>query len=505
MHRRTLIQSAACLALGYPIRGLSAFLPTPKFSADPFSAGVASGDPTPNGIVLWTRLIPDNAREQEWQRESVPVQWEIASDENMKRIVRSGRTQAHRAYAHSVHVDVQGLQPNRWYWYRFRTGSATSPVGRTRTAPAGPVDRLRFAFASCQSFHAGYYTAYQHMVREDIDMIVFLGDYIYESGGTVVRTVPTEEPMTLDGYRDRYALYRSDEHLKEAHRLFPWIITWDDHEVENNYAGDISQDNVPRAEFLQRRAAAYQAHYEWMPLQKGCIPSGPNSRLYRKLSFGPLANFFVLDGRQHRSDQPCGDGTKAPCPEFLDDHGTMLGPQQENWLNTEWRKSKAQWNIMANQVRMTLVDSKAGPEESYSMDQWAGYENARKRFVSGMADTRLSNPVVITGDIHTNWVGDLKIDYHEQKSPIVAAELIGTSISTGGDGADTQPAVERYLSEAPQIHFFNAQRGYVRCEVTKNALTADFRVLEKVSVKDMPIKTRASFIVESGKPGATRS
>jgi len=505
MHRRTLLQSAGWLALGYPIRGLSAFLPTPKFLADPFSAGVASGDPTPNGIVLWTRLIPDNAREQEWQRESVAVQWEIAADEGMKRIVRSGRTQAYRAYAHSVHVDVRGLQPNRWYWYRFRTGSAASPVGRTRTAPAGPVDRLRFAFASCQSFHAGYYTAYQHMVREDIDMIVFLGDYIYESGGTVVRTVPTEEPMTLAGYRDRYALYRSDEHLKEAHRLFPWIITWDDHEVENNYAGDVSQDNVPKAEFLQRRAAAYQAHYEWMPLQKACIPRGANSRLYRKLSFGPLANFFVLDGRQFRSNQPCGDGTKPPCAEFNDDHRTMLGPQQENWLVSEWKKSRSQWNIMANQVRMTSVDSKAGPEESFSMDQWAGYENARKRLVSGMADTRLSNPVVITGDIHTNWVGDLKIDYREQRAPIVASELIGTSISTGGDGADTQPNVQQYLSENPQIHFFNAQRGYVRCEVTKDQLTTDFRVVEKVSVKDLPIKTRATFIVENGKPGAQRS
>src|SRR5262245_41878491 len=192
MHRRTLIQSAGWLALGYPIRTLSVFLPTPKFSADPFAAGVASGDPTPNGIVLWTRLMPDATQEQEWQRQSVPVHWEIAADEGMKRIVRNGRTEAHRAYGHSVHVDVRGLQPNRWYWYRFRTGSATSPVGRTRTAPAGPVDHLRFTFASCQSFHAGYYTAYQHMVREDIDFIVFLGDYIYESGGTVVRTVPDE-------------------------------------------------------------------------------------------------------------------------------------------------------------------------------------------------------------------------------------------------------------------------------------------------------------------------
>ena len=233
MNRRTLLQSAAWLTLGYPMRTLSGFEATPRFSSDPFSAGVASGDPTRNGIVLWTRLIPDPNREQEWQRETVAVDWEIALDESMTRIVKRGSELATAVYGHSVHAEVNGLQPNRWYWYRFRAGSAVSEVGRTRTAPAGPEERIRFAFASCQNFQQGYYTAYQNMAKEDLDVVLFLGDYIYEGGGNQVRTVPVEECKTLNQYRDRYALYKSDRNLREAHRLFPWIITWDDHEVSD--------------------------------------------------------------------------------------------------------------------------------------------------------------------------------------------------------------------------------------------------------------------------------
>jgi alkaline phosphatase D len=311
--------------------------------------------------------------------------------------------------------------------------------------------------------------------------------------------------MTLEGYRDRYALYRSDPHLREAHRMFPWIITWDDHEVDNNYAAGIPQDNVPLDAFLRRRAAAYQAHYEWMPLQKACIPNGPNSRLYRRISYGPLANFLVLDGRQFRSNQPCDDGTKAACPEFLEDRRTMLGAAQESWLASEFKRSRSRWNILANQVRMTTVDTRSGPEEMYSMDQWSGYDAARRRLIGSMADTRVSNPIVITGDIHTNWVGDLKLDYRAQREPVVGTEFVGTSITTGGDGADSSPAVAAYLPETPHIHFYNGQRGYVRCDVTPGRMTVDYRVVEKVTVPNSPISTRASFIVENGKPGAHRA
>jgi alkaline phosphatase D len=490
--------------MGYPWQRLSAFEATPQFVSDPFRAGVASGDPRAGSIVLWTRLMPDSGREKEWQREAVPVEWQLASDEGMNRIVKRGRARALPSLGHSVHVEVNGLEPNRWYWYRFKAGSAESAVGRTKTAPNGPVDKIRFAFASCQNYQTGYYTAYQNMVKEDLDLVLFLGDYIYERGGNTVRSVPVAECETLDQYRDRYALYRSDQNLREAHRLFPWIITWDDHEVENNYAGVFQEDNQPREDFLRRRAAAYQAHYEWMPLSKSCLPRGPNSRLYRRLSFGPMANFLVLDGRQFRSDQACGDGLKAPCEELRQSSRTMLGSAQERWLERELRLSRSRWNVIANQTRMTVVDQIPGPNEAFAMDQWAGYDDARRRFVQGLSNTKVSNPVVVTGDIHSNWVGDLKLDYREAREPVVGTELIGTSISSGGDGSDSNPLIEATLAENPQIKFYNTQRGYVRCEITGEKLTADYRVVEKVSVPESQAFTRATFVVEAGRPGAVK-
>jgi alkaline phosphatase D len=504
MNRRTLLKTAGLLTLGYPLRRVYGIQTTPQFSTDPFSASVASGDPTRNSVVLWTRLIPDANREQEWQRAAVAVDWQIASDEKMQKVVRRGTAQATPEFGHSVHVDATGLDPNRWYWYQFRSGSAESPIGRTKTAPANPTDRIRFAFASCQQYQGGYYTAYKNMVREDLDVVVFLGDYIYESsGGTAARRVAGEEPRTLEGYRARYALYRSDENLREAHRLFPWIITWDDHEVQDNYAADTPKDFQSHEVFLRRRAAAYHAHYEWMPLPKASIPIGPDEHLYRSLSFGPLANFIILDGRQYRSDQPCGDGTQAPCAEFLAER-TMLGATQEQWLVRELRDSRAQWNILANQVRMAVVNQGQLTTDAYSMDAWSGYETARRRMMATLQSTRVQNPVVITGDIHSNWVCDLKLDYASEKSPTLATELIGTSISSGGDGSDTTPTAEVQMARNPQVKFYNNQRGYVRCEVTPKSLTADFRVVEKVSVPESPISTRASFIVESGRPGAQR-
>ena len=503
MNRRTLLTTAGLLTLGYPFRRYFALQSTPGFSSDPFSAGVASGDPTRNGVVLWTRLIPDPRTELNWQRGAVAVDWEIASDERMQKIVRRGTVQTTPNEGHSVHADVSGLDSNRWYWYRFRAGSAESVIGRTKTSPANPTDRIRFAFASCQRYHDGYYTAYKNMVREDIDLVVFLGDYIYESsGGTGPRSFTAEEPKTLKGYRERYALYRSDENLREAHRLFPWILTWDDHEVQDNYAADKPKDDQPRDAFLRRRAAAYQAHYEWLPMPRASKPRGLTAQVYRSLSFGPLANFIVLDGRQYRSDQACGDGVQAPCAEFFNER-TMLGSAQEQWLDRELRGSRAQWNILANQGRMAVVDQGSNAEQYY-MDVWAGYETARRRITSSLQNSRVQNPIVITGDIHSNWVCDLKMDYKRSNVPVVATELIGTSISSGGDGADTTATGTAQLAKNPHVKFYNSQRGYVRCELTRQSLTADFRVVEKVTVPDSPVSTRASFVVENGKPGAHR-
>jgi alkaline phosphatase D len=505
MNRRTLLQTAGLLGLGYPLQRLSAIQSTPRFSADPFAAGIASGDPTRSSVVLWTRLIPDPKGQQDWQRAAVPVLWEIASDEGMKKIVRHGQAMAIPEAGHSIHVDAQGLDANRWYWYRFRTGSAESLVGRTRTAPSRATDRFRFAFASCQQWQTGFYTAYQHLIREDIDAVVFLGDYIYETNtgaGPTERRITGEVPKTLEGYRNRYALYRSDPNLREAHRLFPWIITWDDHEVQNDYAGVNPPDTQQtREEFAARRAAAYKAHYEWLPMP---ISEAKSNGVYRSLSFGPLAHFMVLDERQFRDPDPCGGGVKAPCAEYLAER-TMLGAAQERWLERELRSSRSRWNVVANQVMMTTVDQTTGPNSTYNMDHWDGFETARRRMVSTLRDTRAANPIVITGDIHSNWVGDLRVDYKDDKSPVIGTELVGTSISSGGDGNDQTAQAAARVAENPQIKFFNNQRGYVRCEITKEKLTADFRVVDKVSVQDSAITTRASFVVENGKPGAVKA
>jgi alkaline phosphatase D len=475
----------------------------------PFTLGVASGDPEPDGVVLWTRLAPEPVNGGGMPPERIDVEWQVATDDRMDRVVARGRETATPDLGHSIHAEVRGLEPSRWYWYRFRTGSHESPIGRTRTAPrrGARLSSLRFAFASCQRYDTGYYTAYRHMSDEDIELVVFLGDYIYEGGIVADRPRSHEGPevMTLAEYRNRYSLYRSDPDLQRAHALFPWIVTWDDHEVENNYANDISEDSVPREHFLERRAAAYQAYYEHMPLRRSSMPRGSSMQIYRRLEFGDLASFSVLDTRQYRSDQPCGDGMRIDCAEANATSQTLLGTAQERWLFDGLRISRARWNILANQVPVIPIDMNPGPDAAFSMDKWSGYERERERLLKFFYDSRVSNPIVITGDIHQNWAADLKLDRRNMKSPTVASEFVGTSISSGGDGADMVPAVQAALPENPHIAFFNGQRGYVRCTLTPQTCQSDYRVLDYVSRPGSPVSTRASFVVENGRRGLQRS
>lgn len=480
----------------------------PKIAENPFKLGIASGDPLPDGVVLWTRLAPNPTDSGGMPAERVEVDWQVATDERMSNVVKKGRATAAPDLGHSVHVDVRGLEPARWYWYQFRAGGHTSPVGRTRTAPNSrkALDKLSFAFASCQHYETGYFTPYRHMVEEELDLIVHLGDYIYEGATRTdrVRQHNGPEITSLSDYRNRHALYRLDPDLQKAHALFPWIVTWDDHEVENNYADDKSEDGVPRDQFLERRANAYQAYYEHMPLRRESLPRGSKMRLYRRLAFGDLAEFSVLDTRQYRTDQPCGDGNKPQCPEALAEDATLLGPEQERWFLDGLRRSPAKWNIIAQQVMMAKVDRMPGPEHAYAMDQWSGYEAARKRILNFLNERKPSNPVVLTGDIHSNWVADLKADFADPKSATVGTEFVGTSITSGGDGSDSQPLVDKYLPENPHVHFYNNQRGYVRCVVTPNRWQSDYRVVPFVSKPGAEITTRASFAVENGRAGAQR-
>ncbi len=497
--------------------GASALFPTAgwsksesvNFNDDPFTLGIASGDPWPDGVVLWTRLAPDPLNGGGIPNKIVPVKWEVAADEQMQKIVAKGTSLARPEMGHSVHVEVDGLQPSRWYWYRFTVDAGSSPVGRTRTAPAlnASNDRLSFAFVSCQHYEVGYFTAYKHLAQDDLDLVLHLGDYIYEYGITEGRPRSHNSPeiKTIEDYRNRYALYKSDPLLQQAHAQFPWAVVWDDHEVDNNYAGLTPEDKQTPEEFARRRAIGYQAYYEHMPLRRTVLQRGHNVRIYRQLPYGKLANFTMLDTRQFRNDQPCGDGSKQACLESLAPNRTMLGAEQEQWLKRLLVNSNTRWNVLAQQVMIGAVDVAPGADRFFPMDQWNGYAAARQRLLEFIRDRKPSNPIVLTGDIHSNWVNDLKPEFYQENSPVVATEFVGTSITSGGDGSDVRPTTASVLSENPHIKFFNGQRGYVRCSVTPQRWQTDFRVVENVSKTDASISTRASFVVESGKAGAARA
>jgi len=487
---------------------------TPRLGGYPFTLGVASGDPLPNAVVIWTRLAPKPLeRGGGMPAEPVEVAWQVATDERMTHVVARGTALARPEWAHSVHVDVTGLQPARWYWYRFKLGGDVTPVARTRTAPAADAlpAMARFAFVSCQKYQDGYFTAFSHVAREDIELIVHLGDYIYEGDGHKFdvpgRNFAARDCITLDDYRLRYSLYKTDPALQAAHTIAPWIVTWDDHEVSNDYAGahDEHPDRFSRDAFLRRRAAAYQAYYEHQPLRLANMPHGPDMLLYRRLDFGRLLSFHVLDTRQYRTIQPLGGKRKPPSPVLLDPHGTLMGDQQRAWLFDGLAHSSSAWNAIAQQVLFARVDLAPGPQTLYAMDKWSGYEFERRRLLRYFHDAKIRNPVVLSGDIHCNWANELIADFDDLDSASVATEFVGTSITSDGDGSQKTPHTDAILAENPFVKFFNDERGYVRCEVTPEMWRSDFQTVPYVTRPDAPLQTRATFHVESGRPKLLRA
>jgi alkaline phosphatase D len=519
--RRTFVRlsgaSAAALIFGYGPYTKKVWAQT-SFPSYPFSLGVASGDPLPNGVVLWTRLAPDPLAEDGrggMPQETVPVQWEVATDQGFQQIVLSGTELATPELAHTVHVEVAGLLPAREYFYRFKAGLEQSPVGRTKTAPAAgaAVSRMNFAFVSCQQYEHGYYTAYRRMAeQETLDLVVHLGDYIYEYGpnryvapGGNVREHVGPETNDLPRYRRRHAQYKTDPDLRAAHAAFPWVVTWDDHEVDNNYADETPENrtgaNATTESFLARRAAAYQAYYEHMPLRRTSVPVGPDMQLYRRIAYGNLAEFNVLDTRQYRSNQAAGDGRDAPNPTQQDPRRSITGAEQEGWLLNGLVASRATWNVIAQQVFFAQRDFDTSGGELYAMDAWDGYLGSRNRIMKGIKEGEVRNPVVITGDVHSNWACNLKANFYDQRSATLGVEFVGTSITSGGDGADTSLSQRAVLAENPHIKFFNGQRGYVRCRLTPDEWRADYRVLPYVKQRGALLYTRASFAVQAGRPG----
>ncbi len=507
-NRRRLLQGAGFLT-GLAITSqLRPVVAHPTFSAYPFSLGVASGDPLPDSVVLWTRLAPDPLNGGGMPPKNVPIKWQVALDEKMTKVVQRGTVIATPELSHSVRVDVRGLKPERWYWYQFQVGKEVSPVGRTRTAPdlGKRIKQFRFAFVNCQDWQNGYYTAYKHVADEELDLVVHLGDYIYEYGPLPNGPRQHNSPkiVTLADYRNRHALYRTDPNLQAAHAAFPWIVTWDDHEVEDNYANDISSlNNISPTEFLVQRANAYQAYYEHMPLRESSLPNGPDMLLYRRFTFGDLAQFNVLDTRQYRSDQPCDDGLKPRCPEAFSSDATMTGPEQEQWLLDGLDRSQARWNVIAQQVMFGEYDFNPSPEtQTFNMDQWDGYVAARNRILNFLDQRQPSNPIVIAGDIHSSWVHDLKVDFSNPSSKTVGTEFVATSI-TSDFPAQFIPSVQAALSKNPHTKFFDgAFRGYVRCNLTHEHWQSDYRVVSTIREPQATISTLASFVVQNGQPGA---
>jgi alkaline phosphatase D len=515
MQRRDFLRDIARLA------AMTAIVPNdwrvvhrPRWADTPFSLGIASGDPTANAVMIWTRVAPRPFEPDGGMTGArTAVSWEVAADEQFARVVKRGRATAAPELSYSIHVDVDGLEPDRWYFYRFTSMDAASAVGRLRTAPAAgaaTASRLRLGVVSCQHYEQGLYTAYQHLSREEIDLVAHLGDYIYEYGPTAGRTRihDTGECLTLDLYRRRYALYKSDPLLQRAHERCPWLVTWDDHEVDNNYAGIIGENVMESEEQMRaRRAAAYQAWWEHQPVRVPRVRSWADLNIVRTLDWGSLAKFHVLDSRQYRSDQVCGDiyNARVPCPDWDDPARSLLGAGQERWLTQSLAASRPRWQVLANQTMLGRIDSLAGPDVGNSMDSWSGYPQARARFLRSLMQHAQNRSVVLTGDNHANWV-------HEIRTPAAAgsagtfatAEFLGTSISSGGDGAEKSGFFAAVEAENPEVKWNNARRGYMVCDVSPDEWRTEFRTVPFVTRPDAAVETPSRWRVARGRPGVER-
>ena len=504
--RRRLLQ-AGSLAFARASLGAPLFIPQALAStADRFAAGIASGEPTPGGVVLWTRLFGADLGDR-----TIEVTWEVAEDEAFSRIAARGTEPAPAAWAHSVHAEPAGLRPDRPYWYRFTALGQRSPVGRTRTAPAPDADAsLRVVIASCQRYDVGHYAAWRHAAASSPDLVLFLGDYIYETGSPAGRLRPHQGGYvkTLDQYRARYAQYKSDPHLQAAHAAAPWMVTWDDHEVDNDYAG--LQGQRLQSDFAQQRAAAYQAYWEHMPLPHRLKPDlsvrGGSMALFRRHDWGRLARIHLVDDRQYRDPQVCprsnlGGGSNTvsvrECPDLLRPERSLLGRVQEDWLEQGWDLERP-WNLLAQQTLMAPLSwtDPAGPEGgTYWTDGWSGYPGARQRLLKQVADRGLKGVVVLGGDVHANYVADLRAG----DGPVLATEFCGTSITSTGLPNDR---VMGARAINPHLHHARSdERGYVALELDARGLRARLEVVQDILDPQSPVTTSARFTVDPRSPG----
>ncbi len=499
-------------------------MPQNARTGNPFTLGVASGAPRPDGFVLWTRLAPEPLSVNPetpggMSGGDVALRYEIATDDAMKNVVRRGTATAQQLYGYSVHLDVAGLQSGRSYWYRFLSGEATSSIGRAVTlpAPGASLDSIRYGYVSCANYEHGYFSAYRHLTDENPEFVLFLGDYIYEGieeNRPIVRHHSDGiEASTLPTYRNRYAQYRLDQDLQRLHAQVPSLVTWDDHEVQNDYADKYGEYFDDPAQFLIRRAAAYQAFYEHMPVRPILShPDGPLMRVYDRFTFGDLIEISVIDGRQYRSREACygppnkGGGhleSNGSCPERLDPGRTMIGFDQEAWLYSALAHSKAKWNLIAQDVLMAQLREKQDGIDTFWTDNWDGYPANRARLIKRIHDTKVSNPVVASGDIHSFFANDLHLDPDDQKSPIVATEFVGTSIASYGPPFDM---LNQTLPDNPHVHFFESRRrGYVVVDLEREQMQLRMRAVSDAHDPKADISTLKTYAVESGRTGVVEA
>ena len=511
---------AALTAAGSALAGSSASAASRLNGAGyPFALGVASGSPLPGAVVIWTRILFDPLNAAAMPPLAYSVRWEMAEDERFSRIVAKGTASATPALSHSVHVDVTGLAPERWYWYRFMLGDAVSPIGRTRTAPAANAmpAQLKLAVASCQHWEFGSYAAHRHIAAAAPDLVAFLGDYIYEWGPYQLRhpkaAIRTAECFTLADYRARYAQYKSDRDLQAAHHAAPWIVTWDDHEVANDYANDRDERLDPQ--FQQRRAAAYQAFYEHMPLRLSLPRPGDfaHMRIHQRYDWGRLARIHVLDDRQYRAYEVCpppargGSSSVTPrgCPSINDAGRGMLGDEQQRWLAQGLSSSKARWNILAQQTLMAqnsqLPILKPGDGRFWT-DGWDGYLMARQKLFDALHGSRAANPLVLSGDVHSFFACELNRNPTRPRSPtnpVLATEFCGTSVTSP---SRPQARTDQMVSINHGIKYGRSdKRGFMLLDITPAATTTLFQALDDVHDAGSAINTAARFVVRDGKPG----
>ncbi|MEM7702179.1 MAG: alkaline phosphatase D family protein [Pseudomonadota bacterium] len=517
LNRRFALKAFGASAItGLSLMSGVAAIAQPIFQAYPFQLGIASGEPSADGFVLWTRLAPEPFEiGYGMPPAAVEVEWQVAKDGRFAEVVAKGTAIARPELGHAVHVEVAGLEPNRPYFYRFFAGRERSPTGRSRTTPAvgQPIDNVRFAIAGCQHYESGYYTAHKYLAREQADFVYCYGDYIYEGRGNRVwnsRNGPIVNPRrhfgqeiyTISDYRRRYAQYKMDTDLQAAHASAPWFVTWDDHEIDNNWVAGLDQDETPAYAFQLRQQMAMQAYYEHMPLRMSSMPMGARMQLYRQAQFGDLLDLNLLDTRSYRSDQPCEDRWGVECAAVWEKDLEVLGRVQEQWLYEKLGASKSRWQVLAQQIMVMDLDRRPGEGRTENLDSWAGYRTPRARMLDQIKDLGRDSVIVLTGDEHQNYAGELHMDGQRPGKTPIATEFVTTSISSSGDGEDKRADTAAIQKENECLKWFNSQRGYVICDVNRDQWLTEFKVVDKISTKGGAISTRKRMTVDHGAPGS---